>query len=61
MAVINQFDFLKPWIMYSLLAVIFIAIAAVNFKDVLRIFLFIVPNKLKSKLSFIKKLENKIN
>ncbi len=61
MAVINQFDFLRPWIMYSLLAVIFIAIAAVNFKDVLRILLFIVPNKLKSKLSFIKKLENKIN
>ncbi len=58
MVILNQFG---GWWTYTLLAVIFLAILAMNFKELLRVAMFILPKKLVDKLPFLKALENKLS
>lgn len=57
MTVINR---LNGWWIYVVLGVIFTLVLALNFKDILRIMLLILPKKLLDKLPFISKIANKL-
>ena len=57
MTVINRLD---GWWIYVVLGVIFTLVLALNFKDILRIMLLILPKKLLDKLPFISKIANKL-
>ncbi len=57
MAFINRMD---GWWIYVALGAIFVLILALNFKELLRIALLIIPKKLQNKLPFITKAANKL-
>ncbi len=60
MAIVNVAE-LPGFIMYPMLAALFLAVLAINIRELLRIAVFIIPQKLKSKIGFISKLENKLS
>lgn len=60
MAVVNQLD-IPGYILYSVLTALFMAVVALNFKELIRIIVFLTPDKLKQKFGFISKLERKLN
>lgn len=57
MAFVNRLD---GWWIYVVLSVMFITVLALNFKDILRIMLLILPKKILDKLPFISKIANKL-
>ncbi len=60
MAAVNIIE-LPGAVMYASLAAIFAAVLAINLRELLRIAVFIIPKKIKSKIGFLSKLENKLS
>ena len=60
MAMVNIAE-LPGIVMYPALAALFIAVLVINLRELLRIAVFIIPKKIKSKIGFISKLENKLS
>lgn len=60
MAAINVME-LPGFVMYTALAALFCAVLAINLRELLRIAVFIIPKKIKSKIGFLSKLENKLS
>ncbi len=58
MVFLNQ---ISSWWTYALLAILFALVLALNFKDLYKIAMFILPKKLTDKLPILKKIENKLN
>ena len=59
MAIVNIAE-LPGAVMYIALAALFAAVLTINLRELLRIAVFIIPKKIKSKIGFISKLENKL-
>ncbi len=59
MTVINVLSLPGP-VMYPVLAAMFCAVLAMNLKELLRIAVFIIPKKIKSRIGFLSKLEGRL-
>lgn len=60
MTAVNLMDFLPAYAMYSILAAAFAAALVINLKDILRIVVFLVPKKLKTKIKLVQAIERYI-
>lgn len=58
MAIMNQIEGL--WI-YGVLALLFAAVLILNFKDILKVAVFILPKRLTAKIPFLNNLKDKLN